>query len=196
MSSSPRGLGYASGMGSREIGVVLAFAAATGGCGEDPKASSTLTITDRDAGTDYHALWTYRSFDVDVDLTLTTRLHEADCSTTSTLRVNDALSGAESYDLAPTPCTTLRLGPDGDIVMDDSATGVDWTSVDLAVNTDTEVISLGPARGADPETGDTVDYTFSIAAPPCGDGSDCECGVLRRAGGPTPHALALGRVCD
>jgi hypothetical protein len=80
--------------------------------------------------------------------------------------------------------------------MDDSPTGVDWASVDLAVNTDTEVISLGPARGSDPETGDSVDYTFSISAPPCGDGSDCECGVLRRTGGGTPHSLALGRVCD
>jgi hypothetical protein len=182
-------------MGPRELGIVLAIAA-TCGCAEDPEASSTLTVTERDAGTDYRALWTYRSFDVDVDLTLVTRVLDPECSTTSHLSVNDALSGADGYDLASTPCTTLRLGADGDIVLDDSPTGVDWTSIDLAVNTDTEVISLGPARGADPETGDPVTYTFSIAAPPCNDGTDCDCGVLRRAGGATAHSLALGRVCD
>jgi len=81
-------------------------------------------------------------------------------------------------------------------VMDESPTGVDWTNVDLAVNTDTEVISLGPANGTNPETGDSVAYTFAISAPSCGDGTDCECAVLRRTGGPTPHTLALGRVCD
>jgi hypothetical protein len=187
---------YASGMGPREVGIVLALGMAIGGCAEDPKASSSLTVTERDAGTDYRALWTYRSFDVDVDLTLVTREFDPDCSTTSHLSVNDALSGTDGYDLAPTACTTLRLGADGDIVIDDSPTGVDWTSIDLTVNTDTEIISLGPARSADPEASDPVTYTFSIAAPPCNDGTDCDCGVLRRTGGTTPHSLPLGRVCD
>jgi hypothetical protein len=184
------------GMQVREIGAGLLVLVAVGGCAEDPKATSDLTVSERDAGTDFRALWTFRSFDVDVDLSLVTHVTETDCSTTSHMSVNDALSGPESHDLAPTPCTTLRLGADGDIVIDDATTGIDWTNIDLAVNTDTEVISLGPANGTDPETGDTVAYTFSISAPPCGDGTDCDCGVLRRTGGPTPHALALGRVCD
>jgi hypothetical protein len=183
-------------MRPRVIGAVLVLGTAMAACAEDPKASSALTVTERDAGTELRAVWTYESFEVDVDLTLVTRVGEADCSTTSHLGVNDALSGADSHDLAPTPCTTLRLGADGDIVLDDAPTGVDWTQIDLTVNTDTEVISLGPARGTDPATGDAVAYTFSISAPPCGDDTDCDCGVLRRSGGPTPHALALGRVCD
>jgi hypothetical protein len=179
-----------------ELGVAIALGLGAAGCKDDPEAASALTVTERDAGTDLRASWTYRSFDVDVDLILATRLGDAECSTTSHLLVNDALSGADSHDLAPTPCTTLRLEENGDIVMDDATTGVDWTSIDLAVNTDTEVISLGPARGTDPATGDPVTYTFSISAPPCGDGTDCDCGVLRRTGGPVPHVLALGRVCD
>jgi hypothetical protein len=185
-------------MRSWELGVAFAFALGLSalGCNEDPKASSALTVTERDAGTDLRASWTYRSFDVDVDLTLSTHLGDAECWTTSHLLVNDALSGSDSHDLAATPCATLRLEASGDIVIDDAPTAVDWTSIDLTVNTDTEVISLGPARGTDPETGDPVTYTFSISAPPCGDGSDCDCGVLRRAGGPLPHSLALGRVCD
>lgn len=183
-------------MGLREIGVILLLGAATAGCAKDPKATSDLVVTERDAGTDFRAVWTYRSFDVDVDLSLVTRVTEGDCSTTSHLAVNDALSGADSHDLAPTPCMTLRLGEDGDIVMDDSPTGVDWTGIDLAVNTDTEVISLGPASGTDAETGEAVSYTFTISAPPCGDDPDCDCGVLRRLGGATPHSLGLGRVCE
>jgi len=180
----------------RELGVVLALGVGASACAEDPKAASSLTVSERDAGTDLRALWTYRSFDVDVDLSLVTRVAGEDCTTTSRLLVNDALSGADSHDLAPTPCTTLRLGEDGDIVIDDAPTGVDWVRVDLAVNTDTEVISLGPASGTDPATGVAVSYTFSISAPPCGDGTDCDCGVLRRTGGPLPHSLSLGRVCD
>jgi hypothetical protein len=184
------------GMRLRVSVVALALGAVLAGCSEDPKATSDLVVSERDAGTDFRAIWTYRSFDVDVDLTLLTRVSDADCATTSHLAVNDALSGTDTHDLAPTPCTTLRLGEDGDIVIDDATTGVDWTALDLAVNTDTEVISLGPASGTDPDTGESVRYTFSISAPPCGDGTDCECGVLRRTGGPTPHSLALGRVCD
>lgn len=183
-------------MRAREIGVALLLGASLAGCSEDPKATSDLVVSERDAGTDFRALWTYRSFDVDIDLTLVTHVTDEDCSTTSHMSVNDALSGAESHDLGATPCTTLRLSADGDIVMDDAPTGVDWTSIDLAVNTDTEVISLGPADGTDPETGETVRYTFTISSPLCGDGTDCECGVLRRAGGSTPHSLSLGRVCD
>lgn len=177
-------------------GRVLGIALALTGCAEDPKASGSLTVSERDAGTELRAHWTYRSFDVDVDLTLVTRVEEPDCTTTSHLVVNDALSGADAYDLAPAPCATLRLGADGDIVLEESPTGVDWTRVDLAVNTDTEVISLGPASGTDPASGDPVSYTFSISAPPCGDATDCDCGVLRRSGGPTRLSLPLGRVCD
>jgi hypothetical protein len=183
-------------MRHREIGVGLLALSALTACREAPKATSDLVVTERDAGTDFRALWTYRSFDVDVDLTLVTRVTDEDCSTTSHLAVNDALSGADSHDLGATPCTTLRLGEDGDIVLDDSPTGVDWTAIDLAVNTDTEVISLGPARGTDPDTGEAVTYTFTISAPPCGDGTDCDCGMLRRSGGATAHSLGLGRVCD
>ena len=51
-----------------KLGVTLALGVAAAGCSEDPKASSALTVTERDAGTDLRALWTYRSFDVDVDL--------------------------------------------------------------------------------------------------------------------------------
>jgi hypothetical protein len=180
----------------RELGVVLALGLGAAGCSSDPEAASSLTVSKGDDGVDLRALWTYRSFDVDVDLSLVTRVAAEDCWTTSHLVVNDALSGADRHELAPTSCTTLRLGEDGDIVMDDAPTGVDWTRVDLTVNTDTEVISLGPESGTDPATGAALSYTFAISSPPCGDGTDCDCGVLRRTGGPTPHSLPLGRVCD
>jgi len=166
------------------------------GCKEPLAARGGLDTTEQDGGVDFSTVWRYRSFDVDVDLTLVTRDRDEGCTTTSRLAVDDALSGADVYDLAPTDCTVLRLGADGDIVMDESPTGHDWTAENLSVNTSTEVIALGPANGVDPESGEPVAYTFSISAPPCGDGTDCDCGVLRRSGGPTAHALPLGRVCD
>ncbi len=151
-------------------------------------------MNDTDAGVALSAAWHYRSFEVNVNLTLTT--HEADdtCTTTAHLRVNDALSGADDYNLPATDCTVLRLGADGDIVMDAAPTGHDWTHEQLSVNTGREIISLGPVSLADPDTGDPVSITFTIAAPPCGDGTDCDCGVLRRTGG-TAHSLSLGRKC-
>jgi hypothetical protein len=179
-------------MARTPILLVLALSA----CKEPRAAQSGLDTTEHDAGVDYSAVWRYRSPDVDVDLTLVTLERDGGCTTTSRLAVDDALSVADFYDLAPTDCAVLRLGADGDIVMDGATTGHDWTVEDLSVNTDTEVIALGPATGIDPESGDAVSYTFSISAPPCNDGTDCDCGVLRRTGGPTAHALPLGRVCD
>lgn len=166
------------------------------GCKEPLAARGGLDTSEHDAGVDLSTVWRYRSFDVDVDLTLVTRDRVEGCTTTSRLAVDDALSGADVYDLAPTDCAVLRLGEDGDIVMDEAPTGHDWTAENLSVNTGTEVIALGPANGVDPESGDAVAYTFSISAPPCNDGTDCDCGVLRRSGGPTAHMLSLGRVCD
>jgi hypothetical protein len=166
------------------------------GCADPTATRGALDMSEDDAGVVVSAVWHFRSTQVDVDLTLATRESDQDCKTTSRLAIDGALSSPDAYDLAPTDCAVLRLTSDGDIVVDDAPTGVDWTALMLAVDTDTEVISLGPASGSDPRTGDPVSYTFAISAPPCGDGTDCDCGVLRRTGGASAHSLSLGRICD
>jgi hypothetical protein len=164
-------------------------------CGS-PASDARLEVSDGSDGTVTESHWEYRSFEVDVDLVIATEERPGACSTTASLLLNDVVSAAQSYALEPTDCAVLRLTAEGDIVLFERETGHDWSRNDLAVDSDGEVISLGPVTVEDPGSGEVTSYRFTLSAPPCADAPDCDCGVVRRIGGDEPLELALGRECD
>ena len=164
------------------------------GCGEDADSGHLVVTKPDDDTTELRAEWPYASFKVDVTLSITTRVSPEGCVTTGSLMVNEALSPTTHYELAPTDCSELELTQAGDIVMHGEPTGHDWVSESLSVDTDKEVISLGPATGTnlddEPQT-----YTFTLSSPPCPDQPACTCGVLRRIAGAKNLDLPLGKRC-
>lgn len=176
-------------------GGLLALGALTLGCDGDDAGSGTLVVTrPTDDTTELRAHWPYTSFEVDVDLTLVTRISPEGCITTASLTVNEALSAPTHYDLAPTDCTELELTTTGDIVVMSDPTDHDWVAEALNVDTDKELISLGPAAGTNAE-GQPVTYTFTLSSPACPGEPGCSCGVLRRSGGGVNLDLSLGKRC-
>jgi hypothetical protein len=172
--------------------VLVALLPACGGSETD----STLSTRETEEGTLFESKWTYRSFEVDVDLRLGTRWTDAGCSTTARLSVNDVVSARESYTLAPTECSILQLTESGDIVLFEHETGYNWAEEELAVDTSDEVITLGPVTRADASSGETVRYAFTLAAPPCPDDDDCSCGALVRHANADRLELPLGKKCE
>lgn len=182
-------------LGSRgRWGGLLVLGAFTLGCGDDAGKGTLVVSKPTDDTTELRAHWPYSSFEVDVDLTLVTLLSPDGCVSNGTLTVDEALSAATHYTLAPTDCMELELTAAGDIVLHGEPTGHDWVSDSLSVDTDKEVISLGPATGTNVD-GDPEAYTFTLSSPPCPDQPSCSCGVLRRTGGATSVELSLGKRC-
>lgn len=185
-------------MGSvrRRAGISASFGllmlAACGGT----ETGAQLSTNETDEGVVLEARWTYRSFEVDVDLRLQTTLNGEECSTTARLVVNDVVSASETHRLPPTDCAILRLTEIGDIVFYEQETGHAWSEEELSLNTSREVISLGPVTLRDPESGEDVRYAFTLAAPPCPDDDECRCGVLARHANEERLELPLGRKCD
>ncbi|HEY3494296.1 MAG TPA: hypothetical protein VGK73_06410 [Polyangiaceae bacterium] len=165
------------------------------GCG-GAETGNQLEIMVRDDGVEYRADWTYRSFDVDVDLTLSTVERGDGCRSTAKLVINDVVSATDTYELGSTDCSELRLTDTGDIVLESRSTEHDWSSEALNVDTERELILLGPVATIDPETGQTTNFRFTLGAPPCSDNPDCDCGALRRYGGSAELSLDLGRRCE
>jgi hypothetical protein len=164
---------------------------------EGTETTSALGKTDTAEGHQIQSLWTYRSFKVDVDLTLTTlEAASAECSTSARLVVNDVVSSTDTYVLPETDCSVLRLTDAGDLVFYGEASGHDWTRDRLSVDTGDEVISLGPVSSVPPGGATARTYQFTLSAPPCADDSDCDCGALRRFADSSELALDLGRICD
>jgi len=182
-------------LGSRgRWGGLLALGAFTLGCGDDAGSGTLVVTKPTDDTTELRAHWPYTSFEVDVDLTLVTRISPEGCASTASLTVDEALSSPSHYSLPPTDCTELELTESGDIVVTGDPTGHDWTSEALDVNTDDEVIVLGPALCTNAD-GESVTYTFTLSSPPCPDDPDCSCGILRRSGGGMNLDLSLGKRC-
>jgi hypothetical protein len=165
------------------------------GCGGS-ETDNELEVSASDDGVEYRAEWSYESFEVDVELTLVTLEGASSCSSHGSLVINDVVSAAADYRLAPTDCTLLRLTGGGDIVLGEQATDHDWTGEALRVDTDRELVQLGPVTLADPQTGEARALRFTIAAPPCPDDHACDCGALKRLGGTEEPLLDLGRRCD
>ncbi len=174
---------------------LLAFLVLTGCEGTD--TTSSFATSDTADGHEIQSVWTYRSFKVDVDLTLTTLEGEPSaCSTTAKLVVNDVVSSTRRYALPATDCSVLRLTDSGDIVFYGQATGHDWTLERLEVDTGDESISLGPVSSTAPGADESMTFRFTLAAPPCPDDDDCDCGALRRFSEDGELALELGRICE
>lgn len=164
---------------------------------EGTETTSAIAKTDTEAGHQIQSLWTYRSFKVDVDLTLTTlEAAAAECMTSARLVVNDVVSSSDTYVLPETDCSVLRLTDAGDLVFYGDASGHDWTQDRLAVDTSDEIISLGPVSSVPPGGSSARTYQFTLSAPTCADDSDCDCGALRRFADASELALDLGRICD
>jgi len=182
-------------LGSRgRWGGLLVCGALALGCGEDAGAGTLVVSKPTDDTTELKAHWPYSSFEVDVDLTLVT-VHSPDgCVSNATLVVDEALSSAAHYALAPTDCADLELTAAGDIVLHSVPTGHDWVTEPLSVDTDKEVIYLGPATGTNVD-GAKETYTFTLSSPPCPDDPSCSCGVLKRLGGAMTLELPLGKRC-
>jgi hypothetical protein len=175
-------------------GSALLLGALALGCG-GPDTNGTLTKTTGPNGTvEVSAEWKYESFEVDVDLTLVTRFGPDGCVSVGALVVDDALSARAHYALPATDCSVLELTDTGDIVLQGEATGHDWVTEPLSVDTDAEVITLGPAALTDPD-GNPESVRFTLSSPPCPDVPSCKCGLLRRIAGGMNLDLSLGRRC-
>jgi hypothetical protein len=184
---------------SRSLGTVFRWSRAVAaalcmlGC-EDDDASSRLDVTRKDDTVQRRAEWTYRSFEVDVTLVFVTRVSPESCVSTGTLTVDDALSAKALYELLPTDCAELELTETGDIVLKGDPTGHDWSLESLSVDTDAEVVTLGPVTLENAE-GQALSYRFTLSSPECPDDRDCSCGLLRRVAGTMNLDLSLGRRC-
>jgi hypothetical protein len=163
------------------------------GC-EDDDASSRFDVTTKDDVVERRAEWTYRSFEVDATLVLVTRVSPESCVSIGSLTVDDALSSKRLYELMPTDCPVLELSASGDIVLKSDATGHDWTRDSLSVDTDAEILTLGPVTLTNAE-GQAQSYRFTLSSPACPDDGACQCGLLRRIAGAMNLDLSLGKRC-
>jgi hypothetical protein len=111
------------------------------------------------------------------------------CVTNARLVVDKATASPAVYTLGETACSVLRLTGTGDIVLYDSPTGHDWSTEALRVDTEAELIELGPWTA---EAG--ITYRFVLSAPECQDG--CDCPALRRRADGEDLILPLGQRCD
>ncbi len=175
-------------------GGLVALAALAFGCGAEADPGRLTVTTPSDGTTELRAYWPYSSFEVDVTLTVVTRITPEGCSSTGTLTVDEALSSKSRYELAPTDCSALELTAEGDIVMHADPTRHNWVAETLSVDTDAEVVSLGPATGTDAD-GEPQTFTFTLSSPPCADQPACSCGLLRRSSGAMHLDLPLGKRC-
>lgn len=173
------------------------FAAATLSiaCG-DPSTRSGLEITEQGDATEFRATWEYSSFELDVDLSLTTLESPDVCTSGGSLVINDVVSATQRYALSPTDCALLRLDERGDIVMSEQPTGHDWTEEELKVDTDREIMTLGPVELTPLDSAQSDSYRFTLSDPPCPDDPECNCAALDRFGGEARLTLPLGRKCD
>jgi hypothetical protein len=184
-------------MEARVAAAASLLCCALAGCA-DARTTSSFEQHDADAGTDaggaleLRAVWQYRSPEVDVEIELVTLEAAEGCVTTARLRVDEAISGEDVYRLAPTACSELRLGRDGDLVLLDSPTGHDWSAEAIDVDSGRDLIRLGPWH----DDARQRSYRFTLGAPECSDDDSCECPRIERRAGEEVTALALARRCD
>ena len=185
--------------GGATMAIVLACALVIGGGCGDARTSSSLEQSAIDGGSalELRATWKFRSAKVDVDIHVLTALqsevHGAErCVTSAQLRIDKAVSGTTTYRMPDTACDLLRIGSDGDLVLRDSPTGHDWSAEAIDVDTDAEVIRLGP--WSDDASG--ISYRFALSSPECSDDSSCDCPKLERHADGEATALEFARRCD
>jgi hypothetical protein len=171
------------------LGLLLAMA---GGCeGEQTSSSLTITGAEGDAPEMIEASWRYESGEVDVGILLRTTF-AMPCESVARVSVDEALDGVAIYRMPATECDVLRIDEDGDLVLFDEKTGHDWAHEPIDVNTDRELIRLGPWIDREAR----IEYRFELSAPACEDDDDCECPRLVRYANGEPLTLDLARLCD
>jgi hypothetical protein len=173
----------------RFAALVLAVASAC----EGERTSSKLEVTDSsgDKPAMVEVSWQYRSGEVDVGILLRTT-QAMPCTSVARVSVDEALDGTSIYRMPATDCDTLRIDEDGDLVLFDEKTGHDWSREALDVNTDRELIRLGPWI----DRKNAIEYRFELSAPSCEDDRDCDCPQLVRFANDEPLTLELARLCE
>lgn len=134
--------------------------------------------------------WRLFSFEVDVDLSIATTTSSISCSTSAWLVVDTLTGSADRYQLRDAGCDSLEFTAQGDLIVLAQSTGVDWRAQDLSVDSGNDTITLGPVQTA------TTTYRLVLAAPPCEDDAECDCGRLSRFENQEESRLPLGRICD
>jgi len=166
----------------------------TSACEKD-RSWSDLEVDVSDAGVPtIQGHWVFKSSEVDVDLRVRTTDEGKRCTTSARLMIDEALASKERYYLEPISCNILELSSGGDIILYRAPTGHDWTREKLHVDTDKEVLKLGPWQDATSNTPTT--YRFELSAPLCPDDDDCDCPFLLRTEDKKRSVLELGRRCD
>jgi hypothetical protein len=171
------------------LGPLLALAS---GCeGEHTSSSLTIIEAEGDMPEMIEASWRYESSEVDVGILLRTTL-ATPCESVARVSVDEALNGVAIYRMPATACDVLRIDKGGDLVLFDDETGHDWAHEPLDVNTDRELIRLGPWIDREQR----IEYRFELSAPRCEDDRDCDCPRLVRYANGEPLTFDLDRLCD
>lgn len=168
----------------------LAVMGGAAACAAPESTSSLEVIPGASASApplEVRAKWRYRSSKVDIDAALTTTIDDTACSTTGLLVVDQALSSPSRYTLPPVTCDVLRVTETGDIVLYEQPSGHDWSQEQLQVDTDREVLTLGPWVSSGPS------IEFQLSAPDCGP---CTCPQLVRREDGAESLLLLAQDCD
>src|SRR5262245_34013673 len=97
-------------------------------------------------GTVISGAWHLRSFEVDIDLMLSTTTASTACTTSAWLDIDTLTSAGDRYHLREAGCAQLEFTASGDVIVLEAPTFHDWRTEDLAVDTDAETISLGPVQ--------------------------------------------------
>lgn len=173
--------------------LALALAVASAGACEGQSTSSKLEVTDAagDKPAMVQASWQYQSGEVDVGIVLRTT-QATPCTSVARVSVDKVFDGVAIYRMPATDCDMVRIDEDGDLVLFDQETGHDWSAEALDVNTDRELIRLGPWIDRE----NAIEYRFELSAPSCEDDRDCDCPQLVRFANDEPLTLELARLCD
>jgi hypothetical protein len=162
-------------------------------CG-DASTDSSFVVTESDGSgaLKLDAVWRYRSPKVDIDIMLTTIEDSETCSTTARLSVDKAVVGTVLHRIGPVGCSEVRLTDMGDLVLHGQTTGHDWSIEPLDVDTDRELIRLGPWL----DVASNTDYRFTLASPKCKARPSCECPRLDRDANGDRISLEFGSDCN
>jgi hypothetical protein len=174
------------------------------GCSADTSNSGVLeNLIQRDDGVwveQIKSRWKYRSFKVDVTITLTSETEQDSsiCSTTGRLSVDKASASKKVHTLQSTPCEQLELTQQGDILMNENSTHINWTEYSINLVESTERVYLGPTTTE--VAGESIQFEFSLIEGVCDPVSEvepeCKCITLTRKENDLRDVFEIERGCE